>query len=384
MRTLFAPLIGGLLLIGSSIVGAEEEAKPGPNPELPGWVNEIDVHAFLSAGLVHDFNDPKSDVISQRFFDFRHDEFRVDDFQFSLLKAAEAPGDAGFRFDLDVGSNIPDVIQSAGLFDDPNGEDIDVRQAYVTYIAPLGNGLTIDFGKFITAFGLEVIEGWQGFNDNYSHSYDFSFAIPFTHTGLRLTYPVNDVFSLMFMAVNGWDKVDDNNDAKGFHGQIAFHPMENVQLYFNYMGSPEQPDNNSDWRHLMNVVWVIKPLPATLPALTFSGSYDHGIEDKVGIGGRQAKWHSVEGVLRYDFTEKFFVAVRGEWMEDQEGARISAGTGQTVWAFTITPTFLVTDHLVVRPEFRYDKSSANVFEDHNGVFTKDSQTTIGVNAIYYF
>ena len=55
-----------------------------------------------------------------------------------------------------------------------------------------------------------------------------------------------------------------------------------------------------------------------------------------------------------------------------------------MWAFTITPTFLVTDHLVVRPEFRYDESSANVFEDENGLFTNDAQATIGINAIYYF
>ncbi|MBI2992557.1 MAG: porin [Gammaproteobacteria bacterium] len=384
MKALVVSFMSGLLALGSAGVAAGEETTPGPGPELPGWLSEIDVHAFLSVGFVHDFNDPDSDVISQRFFDFKNDEFRVDDFQFSLLKAAEAPGEAGFRFDLDVGSNIPDVIQSAGLFDDPDGEDIDVRQAYVTYIAPLGNGLTIDFGKYITAFGLEVIEGWPGFNDNYSHSYDFSFAIPFTHTGLRLTYPVNDQFSLMFMAVNGWDKVDDNNDAKGFHGQVAFFPMENVSLYFNYMGSPEQADNDDDWRHLWNVVWVVKPFPATIPALTFSGDYTHGREDNVGIGGREAKWHSFEGVLRYDFTEKFFVAVRGEFMKDEDGARISAGTEQTVWAFTITPTFLVTDHLVVRPEFRYDESNADVFEDDDGAFTEDSQATIGVNVIYYF
>jgi len=351
---------------------------------LPAWLNEIEVHSFLSLGLVHNFNDPNSDVNSQRFFDYKTDQFRVDDFQFSVLKAASEVGDAGFRVDLDLGSNIPDVIQSAGLFDDPDGEDIDLRQAYLTYIAPFGNGLTIDLGKYITAFGLEVIEGWPGFNDNYSHSYDFSFAIPFTHTGLRLTYPVNDQISLMFMVANGWDKVDDNNDAKGFHGQIAFTPSENLSLFFNYMGSPEQDNNDDDWRHLYNVVWISKPFPTSLPALTFSGSYDHGTEANVGIGGRNATWHAIEGVLRYDFTDNFYVAVRGEWMEDLDGARISAGIEQTVWAFTITPTFLVTDHLVVRPEFRYDESSANVFEDENGLFTNDAQATIGINAIYYF
>lgn len=384
MKRLFvAFLIAGAAFFNMA-AGAEDAPAAGAAPEWPDWLKQIEIHGFLSIGYVHNFNDPDSDVNSQRFFDFKHDQFRVDDFQFSVLNPVEEPGDAGFRVDFDAGSNIPDVIQSAGLFDDPDGEDIDVRQAFISYNVPIGNGLTLDFGKYITAFGLEVIEGWPGFNDNYSHSYDFSFAIPFTHTGLRMSYPVSDMWSVMFMVVNGWDKVDDNNDAKGFHGGVVFSPTETVSLYFNYMGSPEQDDNEDDWRHLFNVVWVIKPLPEQLPDLTFSGSYDHGTEDNVGIGGRNATWHSVQGVLRYDFTPNFFVAVRGEWMDDSDGARISPGTPQTVWALTITPTFLVTDHLVLRPEFRYDDSDADVFEDDDGIFSEDTQATIGINAIYYF
>lgn len=367
-----------LMLSAPVAVYAEDTES---SSELPEWLDSIQIHSFLSLGYVYNFNDPASNMNSQRFFDFKHNQFRVDDFQFSVLREAAEPGDAGFRFDLDVGSNIPRTIHSAGLLE---GEDVDVRQAFVSYIAPLGNGLTIDFGKFITAFGLEVIEGWEGFNDNYSHSYDFSFAIPFTHTGLRLSYPVNDKLSLMFMAVNGWDKVDDNNDAKGFHGQVGFFPTEDISLWFNYMGSPEQDDNEGDWRTLFNVVWVVKPFSSALPDLTFSGSYDHGTEDNVGIGGRNADWHSAEGVLRYDFSPKFYLATRAEWMRDEDGARISPGVAQTVWAFTVTPTFILTENLLVRPEFRYDRSNEDIFEDDDGTFTEDSQTTIGVNVIYYF
>lgn len=380
MKKLYAACIFAFALF-VNISAHAEETQSGLASDLPAWMNSIEIHSFLSLGYVYNTNDPASDFNSQRIFDFKHDQFRVDDFQFSILKVAEEPGDAGFRIDLDAGSNIPRTIHSAGLF---AGEDVDLRQAYVSYIAPLGNGLTVDFGKFITAFGLEVIEGWQGFNDNYSHSYDFSFAIPFTHTGLRLSYPVNDKFSLMFMVVNGWDKVDDNNDAKGFHGQVGFTPSDDFKVWLNFMGSPEQDGNEDDWRHLFNIVWVVKPFSSTLPDLTFSGSYDHGAEDNVGIGGRDADWDSVQGVLRYDFSPEFYMAMRVEWMRDEDGARIMPGISQNVWAFTVTPTFLLTENLVIRPEFRYDHSSKYVFEDDDGNFSEDTQVTIGVNAIYYF
>jgi hypothetical protein len=377
-------MVTASLLLGviPALTTAAEEG--GMASELPEWIKAIEVHSFLSLGYVYNFNDPDSDINSQRFFDFKHNQFRVDDFQFSVLNPVTEPGDAGFRVDLDAGSNIPDVIQSAGLFDDPDGEDIDLRQAFVSYVVPVGNGLTVDFGKYITHFGLEVIEGWPGFNDNYSHSYDFSFAIPFTHTGLRLSTPLSDKFSLMLMAANGWDKVDDNNDAKALGGQLGFFPMENVSIYFNYIGSPEQDDNDDDWRHLFGVTWVTKPFPSALPNLTFSGTYDYGTEANVGLDGRNAEWHAAEAVFRYDFTPKFYLAVRGDVMDDEDGARISPGIAQTVWAFTVTPTFLLTDNLVVRPEFRYDTSDEDVFEDEDGLFTEDTQTTIGLNVIYYF
>jgi hypothetical protein len=331
----------------------EEKAKAGSAAGLPEWLKSIEIHSFLSVGYVWNFNEPDSNINTQRLFDFRHNAFRADDFEFSVLRLAKDPGDIGFRFDLDVGSNIPRNIHSVGLFEndiDPvtgkvDFEDIDLRQAFVSYNVPLGNGLTIDFGKYITHFGLEVIEGWPGFNDNYSRSYDFSFAIPFTHTGIRVSYPLSKQLSMMAMVANGWDQVDDVNDMKAFGGQIGFFPMEGVSLYFNYIGSPEQPKNNNNWRHLFGLVWVVKPLPTVLPGLTFSGT------------------------------------LRGDWMDDDDGTRL--GVAQSVWAVTLTPTFKIKEHLVIRPEVRYDNSNKAVFEKEGGGFS-DHQTTIGVNAIYYF
>ena len=377
-----------------------EEKEEAPVSELPEWLKSIELHSFLSVGYVYNFNEPDSDINSQRLFDFRHNAFRVDDFQFSLLRAIQDPGDVGFRFDLDVGSNIPRVIHSTGLL---TGEDIDLRQAFISYNAPLGNGLTVVLGKFITHFGLEVIEGWPGFNDNYSRSYDFSFAIPFTHTGLRATYPISEQLSVMAMVVNGWDQVDDINDQKGYGGQIGVFPMEGVSLYFNYLGSPEQPDRDGAWRHLFGFTWVAKPLPGVLPDLTFSGTYDYGFEEDLVVNPvtgntEDVEWHAAQAVVRYDFTPWFYVALRGEWMDDEDGVRIAPcpsgdlcagadvrtfGLGQRVWAITVTPTFKIGEHLVVRPEFRYDESTENVFEDEGGGL-EDNQTTVGVNAIYYF
>ena len=62
-----------------------------------------------------------------------------------------------------------------------------VQQAYGTIALP-GN-LTLDFGKFVTTAGAEVIEA----NKNWLYSRSLFFnAIPLVHTGVRANLKVSD------------------------------------------------------------------------------------------------------------------------------------------------------------------------------------------------
>ena len=55
------------------------------------------------------------------------------------------------------------------------------QEAYGSSKIPIGSGLTIKGGKFVTLLGYEVIESPN--NLNFSRSFMFSFAIPLTHVG---------------------------------------------------------------------------------------------------------------------------------------------------------------------------------------------------------
>ena len=75
--------------------------------------------------------------------------------------------------------------------------------------------------------------------------------------------------------------------------------------------------------------------------------------------------------------------VRGEFFNDHSDVRIGAGlTGHELWEFTLTPEFKVRDNMIVRFEYRHDKSNRMVFSDGAGV--SDSQDTVAVNALVYF
>ena len=66
----------------------------------------------------------------------------------------------------------------------------------------------------MTNHGYELIDGYDGYNDNATRSFSFGYAIPFTHTGLKAAYAFSDQLTAMLMLVNGWDNAKDNNSSK--------------------------------------------------------------------------------------------------------------------------------------------------------------------------
>ena len=91
--------------------------------------------------------------------------------------------------------------------------------------------------------GYEVIQGYDGWNDNFSRSSQFGYAIPFTHTGAKASY-AGEKASVMLTLVNGWDNVKDNNSGKSVGAQLLLTPAKTVSLYVNWIGGPEQAESS--------------------------------------------------------------------------------------------------------------------------------------------
>lgn len=356
---------------------------------LPAWAGEkltandilkgTELNGFLSAGYNYNFNTPGDRAIDLRPFNDTHDSFALELAQLIFHREAEEPGSAGFRLDLNFGYTVPAAIHSTGA---ASSDDFDLRQAYISYMAPVGTGLKLDFGKFVTDHGAEVIEGYEGWNWNYSRSFLFYLGIPFTHTGLRATYAVNDRITLSGAVVNGWDNVKDNNTGKSLHLHAAISLAEETAVNVKYMAGPEQDNNTGNWRHLLNL-----NLSTTLGKALVMADLVYGQEEDVpGIG--DSTWSGIAGYVRYPLSEKFYLNARVEVFSDDDGARTAADDGsgglivtpQTLWEFTVTPEYIVNENLVVRAEYRHDSSDKEVFD--NG--TAKRQDTVGVNAIFHF
>jgi hypothetical protein len=361
-----------------SAIKAEPVARPAADA-APNFLRDVQANAFVSSGYNFNLNRPHDRLNPLRVFDSNANDFLLDVAELVLQKPVAKIGDFGFRVDLEAGSAIPVKTQSPGL---TVGNGADLQQALVSYIAPVGGGLRLDFGKFITHLGLEVIEGYDGYNDNYSRSFLFNYAIAFTHTGVKAGYTFSPKVSATAMVVNGWDLAVDNNTGKSVGLQLALAPMTDMSIYINYMGGPETADTNAFTRHIGDVVATYK----VNDMLTLGINGDYGLERGTSLvkAGDDAKWSGVAGYARITTDPRFFVGLRAETMRDEGGTRLGTGKNTTASEFTLTPTFKVSNVFVLRVEGRYDAINQDgVFFDDKGKTTKH-QTTLGFNAIFVY
>jgi len=177
--------------IGDRIKTLEETIKSTP---LFGVIKDWQFGGHVAVSYNYNFNDPNSRANRLRVFDDKANQFDINQAELWLEKPTSTESPIGFGVDFVMGRDAK-KIHSLGLGissgDDPTKSDVfDLLQAYVTYKAPIGNGLDLKAGKFVTLHGAEVIRRTGNFN--VSRSLAFGFAIPFTHTGIMGTYAFND------------------------------------------------------------------------------------------------------------------------------------------------------------------------------------------------
>lgn len=303
-------------------------------------------------------------------FDVAHNSFSLSLAEVALEKKPTPESRGGYRVDLDYGSTAAMV---AGF--EPGGLGIyqNIQQAYVSYLAPAGKGtIQVDFGKFVTMMGNEVIETKD--NWNYSRSLLFSLAIPYYHQGVRLAYSPNDKLTLQWHVVNGWNNTVDNNGGKSIGGSIAYKPTGALTLIENYMGGPETTGDNSGWRHTSDTIVTYTVDKKTSLALNYDIGHD---------GNSNQMWQGVAGYMKYQANDWFAVVPRYEYLKDKDG--FMTGALQNLQEFTLTAEFKHKDGVMMRVEYRGDFSNLD-----GGFFLKNlsesvkSQHALTVGWVYAF
>lgn len=360
---LFALLVAALPAFGQA------PAPPAPAPP-PGFLQNLQISGAVDGYATWNANSPANGTNALYNFNTSADSFDLNLAELKVVKPVEKPGDLGFTLELGYGQAI-DTMQSA----DPTAGDTGLRnfvQLYATCKVPIGSGLTLDFGKFSTPVGAEVIETQSDWN--YSRSLLFALAIPYNHTGLRASYSFTKAVSAYAMIVNGWNDVSDNNRGKSFGAGVSWTPNSQWSLAENVITGPEQANDNRHYRKVTDTVltWSVTA------KLSLMGNYDFGNDHVSGVAMR---WQGAAAYLRYQFTPRFAVTPRVEWYTDPQG--FTTGTAQQLREVTITPEYKVNGHMLVRLEYRADRSSTLFYELNNGTLARQQQTLTSGVVVYF-
>lgn len=373
-------LLAGMMVLSGVTAPCLSAASPDSTAARP-WYEQIAVHGFASTSYSYNFHRPPDGVNAYRVFDFDDNTFKLDVAELTVEHACAEPRESGFRMDVAVGGSVPRITAASGLFRDAttgDAEDIDLIQGYATYVVPLGTGLRVDAGKFVTHCGAEVIGGYDGWSDNATRSFLFGYVGPFTHTGVRASLAPGSRVSIMAMVVNGWDDATDNNAAKSFGAQVTLTPSSALTIYMNGIAGAEEPGDSKHVRSLFDLVATLKATQRLILGLNADYGQEQGLLEP--YRSRPAQWSGAALYARVHATDRFALATRGEAFRDLDGTR--TGIPQTLSSLTLTPELQVAPRITLRADLRADRSDRHVFPSDSGA--RETQMTVLVNAIATF
>jgi len=340
-----------------------------------------------------------------RQFDNQADGFNVQAVKIALEKAlpTENTWAAGFRIDTIYGEDAKFLGDSAFL----NGtasNNLALEQALVKFRIPVGNGLDIYAGKFVTFLGYEVIESPA--NPNFSRGLLFTNAIPLTHTGVYADYKFNDTFEAKFGVVDGWNNststpIPSGSDyafgGKAITGQLNINaPGKNANITQSFIYSP-----NADPAAATPGAFTGSAAPTTAGVFvydiwgnwnpTFDKDGNTTLGFNIDYGYDSYNWYGIALYAQYKLTKTITLAGRGEYLHSDanagkfgEGGTFTTGGAfvpgaQDDYSITGTVSFAVWDNLLTRAEYRLDDLSATTTGTTSSV-----QNEISLEAVYSF
>jgi hypothetical protein len=356
-------------------------AAPAPAPAAPavptpkftwgGLVDTYYMYSFLKADGANSLVPPGggglpvTPNINGRAFDTNSNSLTL---AYSKVSLNAAIDPVSFQFDLGYGSTgtiinaantgyaaVPSLAAGAPPTAAIPGSFL-IEQAYGEISLP-GN-LTVDFGKFVTTAGAEVIEA----NKNWLYSRSLLFnAIPLLHTGARANLKVNNMLTLQASLVNGWNNDPDNNSWKtiGLNASITATPMVTIipTIYFGKEGNQAGAatgGTTGDLRFLGDLVVALTLSDKLGLNVNFDyiKAYDNaGADYQLGIAA----------MGRYVISDMLNAALRGEFFQSHVDGLPTPTLSQE--EITGMVGIDVGKNFELRPELRLDLASQPNFND---------------------
>jgi hypothetical protein len=356
-------------------------AEGGQRSAVGKFLQQVDVSGLVAASYNYRFIDDRDAnlFIGDSFRHQNADSFSLDQLWLTLDKPTNEESRAGFHSDLLYGASasamrnsiIGRPLGTTGTTSISDQNDFYLFSAYVSYLAPIGNGVRFDLGKHGTLMGIERVKTNVNFNVTQGRVFQL---IPIVNTGLLAETNLTDQLSFaagVFNDVTSDTSFDDSRH-KAYFSQLKYAGDMFTFKVDSIVGKNSGSNLQAD--PFPNGPGVCKGGNACQTAILDAVATAQLTEDFEAwaqfvfvrhFGNsivRSGDTHAFATAARYHFTEDTSFSTRLEYLRAEQnfniaqvGAAAAPGMSEIVTA-TFTGAQKLTDDLTLRAELRYDHS----------------------------
>ena len=300
--------------------------------------------------------------------------FQVDQIWLTMDKAPTEESRGGFHVEFATGASS----QNQGSTNGNSGTPY-LYSGYVSYLAPVGNGVQVDLGRLGTVLGAEVVQT----NGNWNITQGAVFGLqPVTYNGAQLSTAITDEISIVAGVVNDvYSDTDVSADnEKAYFGQISY-TGDSFGLNVGAIGGSadagecEAGAAAAGARNIECNVSVVDVVLSADPTddLSVWLNYDWKHVDGSDATGH-GDTHGISGAGRLALSDDMGFATRVEYIVEEDTVSNNGVAGaDDNELLTVTGTIdkTLAESLVGRLELRYDTR----LDDNNGGFATNGDAT---------
>jgi hypothetical protein len=336
-----------LALSAASVRADAQESTQAPVQNPIEW----QYGAFIDVGRLFSSTSPSNHLFRNRGTTPRVDEWDLNMTGAYLKKVPSASSRAGVELTVQEGRDSEIFGFSATA---PNIAGADwlrhLGPTNVSYVAPVGNGLTVQGGIFASFIGYDGLYAKD--NLNYTRPWTGDYT-PYFMLGVNVAYPVTPRLTATGFVLNGYWHLAHANNVPSFGGQLAYKATDRVTVKETVLYGPHQTDTALRyWRFFSDSIVERKTA-----RVTAAFEYQIGTEAVATAGNPVALWMAAQAPVKWVVAGPWSVIVRPEFAWDRDGRWI--GAEQSVKALTSTVEYrraLRKAQAIVRLEYRVDNS----------------------------
>jgi hypothetical protein len=331
---------------------AAPQATPSPSPTTQAAQTKWHYGGFIDAAYLLDFNHPENRVFRSRGTTWHTDRPHINGAAFYLRKKADEQSRWGVELTAQAGKDV-ELFGFSPTAPNMSGFKFlrHLGPTNVSYLAPVGKGLTIQGGIFSSFIGYDGLYAKDNFNYTRPWGADFT---PYFMMGVNVSYPFTKKITGTFFVVNGYWHLATANHVPSWGGQAAISATPHLTVKQTVLVGPHQSNTSFKfWRFLSDTIVEHKTDRRTI---AFDSNFS--TEQVDAPGAARAWWFAAQLPMRWTLNPRWAVAVRPEVAWDSQGRWTLAR--QTVIAFTTTMEYKLpykSSNTIFRLEHRYDRST---------------------------